>query len=531
MGEFIIQLRNEKPAHIITPAVHLRRKQVGELFHEKLGIPFTDDIPTLTAAARSTLREVFLNADIGVSGVNFGVAQSGTLCVVTNEGNGRMCTSIPRVHIALMGMERLLPSLDDLALFLSLLPRSATGQNLSVYTQLIHQPENSQEKHLIILDNGRSSVRNSSLQEILYCIRCGSCLNVCPIFREIGGHGYIGANGAVAPYPGPIGSVISPGLLGSNFSQLAQACTLCGACKEACPVDIDLPKLLLRVRAGKIPDPPAEKHQPSKLEYGLKIYSSISSKPRMFKLASRFVGLASNILPGYLHLPTLTGWGLSKDLARPAARSFRVDYREEDSKSKDEDFPQQISRPKKRDAGPVAQNREENAGKNALIERFDLELITLGGSVHRIRSQELQSAILRFLNDREIQHVQSWNDLPLKFGDALRQNDIEVSSVHSASIRAGITGALAGIAETGSLVIPGGEGRPLSASLVPEIHLAIIDSTCLVSSLEEALRLPEIVKAPATVIVTGPSRTADIEMTLTIGVHGPKELHVFLVDG
>ena len=248
LGEYIVQLRGEKPAHIITPAVHLQRRQVGTLFADRLGIPYTEDIPTLTAAARSALRKVFLSADVGISGVNFAVAETGGICIVTNEGNGRMVTTLPRLHIALMGMERLVPTLQDLGLMLALLPRSATGQKLSVYTQLIHSPQRegevdgALERHVVIVDNGRSKLWNSDLREALYCIRCGACLNACPVFREIGGHAYVGQDGEPAPYPGPIGSVISPGLLGLHeFGHLAQASSLCGACKDACPVDIDLP--------------------------------------------------------------------------------------------------------------------------------------------------------------------------------------------------------------------------------------------------------------------------------------------------
>jgi L-lactate dehydrogenase complex protein LldF len=174
-----------------------------------------------------------------------------------------MVTTLPPVHIALMGIERLVPTLDDLALFLSLLPRSATGQKLSVYTSLIHSPkrltdqDGPRERHLILVDNGRSKLLASPLREALYCIRCGACLNACPVFREIGGHAYVGNNGSIAPYPGPIGSVVSPGLFGcENYGHLAQASSLCGACKEACPVDIDLPGLLLRVRSGLSPQSP-----------------------------------------------------------------------------------------------------------------------------------------------------------------------------------------------------------------------------------------------------------------------------------
>ena len=177
LGEYIVQLRGERPSHIITPAVHLRRGDVGKLFEEKLGLPYTEDIPVLTGTARKVLREVFLTADIGLSGVNFGVAETGMLCIVTNEGNGRMVTTLPPVHIALMGIERLVPTLNDLALFLSLLPRSATGQKLSVYTSLINSPLPGQARHLILLDNGRAALRNSPLAESLFCIRCGACLN------------------------------------------------------------------------------------------------------------------------------------------------------------------------------------------------------------------------------------------------------------------------------------------------------------------------------------------------------------------
>ncbi len=198
LGEYIIQLRNEPPAHIITPAVHLTRAQVAQTFEEKIGLPFTTDIPSLTAAARRVLRQTFLEADIGVSGVNFGVAETGTITLVTNEGNGRMCTTLPAVHIALMGLERLVPTLDDLALALSMLPRSATGQKLSVYTNLIQSPrrpdenEGPFERHLILLDNGRRSLQDTPLAEALFCIRCGACLTPARYFVRL----------AVTPTPG-----------------------------------------------------------------------------------------------------------------------------------------------------------------------------------------------------------------------------------------------------------------------------------------------------------------------------------------
>ncbi len=337
LGEYIVQLRGEKPAHIITPAVHLRRREVGKLFQEKLGIPYTEDIPTLTNTARKVLREIFLTADVGVSGVNFGVAETGTLCIVTNEGNGRMVTTMPPIHIALMGMERIVPTLDDLALMLSLLPRSATGQKLSVYTQLIHSPrradevDGARERHLILVDNGRSRLQHSALQEALYCIRCGACLNACPVFRELGGHAYVGDDGSIAPYPGPIGSIVSPGLLGlDRFGHLAQASSLCGACKDACPVDIDLPKLLTRVRAGNISEgrkqeavSGEQKAESSKQKaggsgvglsltsgIGLKVYGVIALSPRLFALSQKLAGIGSRIVSPFsqwMWIPSFTG--------------------------------------------------------------------------------------------------------------------------------------------------------------------------------------------------------------------------------
>ena len=250
LGEFIVQLRGEAPSHITAPAIHLTREDVGATFAERLGVPFTADVESLTAVARRTLRAAFLQADLGISGVNFGVAETGTLCLVTNEGNGRMVTSLPPVHVALMGVERIVPSLEDLARLLVVLPRAATGQAQTSYVTLVQSArrpadgEGPNERHVILVDNGRLQMRQSPMAEALLCIRCGACLNACPVYREIGGHSY----GSI--YPGPIGSVIAPALFGmAAFGHLARASTLCGACREACPIDIDLPRLLLEVRA------------------------------------------------------------------------------------------------------------------------------------------------------------------------------------------------------------------------------------------------------------------------------------------
>jgi len=556
LGEFIVQLRGEPPAHIITPAVHLTRSQVGHTFEEKLGLPYTTDIPTLTAAARRVLRQTFLDADIGVSGVNAGVVESGTLCLVTNEGNGRMCTTLPDIHIALMGIERLVPTFDDLALLLSLLPRSATGQKLSVYTSLINGPRREGEsdgpsqRHLVLIDNGRRALRQSALAEALYCIRCGACLNVCPVFREIGGHAYISADGRLTPYPGPIGSVISPGLFGvASFGNLARASSLCGACKEACPVDIDLPKLLLRIRAAdtdptllglpEIAEPARRSHVPVTLRLGLQLFSWAAAHPPLFALSQRLAGIFSRLAPasaGWLRLPAFTGWGISRDFPRPALKPFSASKLAARLAPKTISGTPQVSqtlkileKPDQNVALPplqVASTPEERS------ERFASELSALGGTALRCRRSELAGRILETLRAQNIHTLQAWDAacLPQALLDELQAAGIRVVQQPDPALQAGLTGALAGIAETGSLVLPGGPGQPLTASLLPETHLAILPAQDILDRLDQSLALPELRQASSSVLITGPSRTADIEMTLTIGVHGPKNLVVFILE-
>jgi len=248
LGEFIVQLRGETPSHLITPAAHLRREDVSTLFEKHFGMKPTLDVKEMTAVAYTELRRIFFSANVGLSGVNFGIAETGTLAIVTNEGNARLCTTVPPVHIALMGIERLVPTLADLEVMLRLLPRSATAQKLTSYLTLLNgprragEPDGPSELHVVLLDNGRSRTLGSELAESLLCIRCGACLNVCPVYREIGGHAY------GSTYSGPIGSIVSPALFGSEFGEQAHASTLCGACRDVCPVRIDIPTMLLAVR-------------------------------------------------------------------------------------------------------------------------------------------------------------------------------------------------------------------------------------------------------------------------------------------
>ncbi len=559
LGEYIVQLRGEPPSHIITPAVHLRRQQVGQLFHEKLGVPYTEDIPEMTNTARRILRQVFLNAEIGLSGVNFGVAETGTLVLMTNEGNGRMVTTVPPVHIALMGMERIVPNLKDLALLMALLPRSATGQKITVYASLIHSPrlpgeiDGPQERHLVIVDNGRDAIRQTPLSEILYCIRCGACLNACPVFREIGGHAYVGRQGEYSIYPGPVGSVLTPALFSaSEFGHLARASSLCGACKEACPVDIDLPKLLLRVRAGETSPVSAHKkpvpNAPPALKLGVRLFSLAAVHPRLFGLAQRMAGLGGKLAAlrtPWIRLPALTGWGANKDIPRPAVKPFHARWsarRKEDignlgllngAAGREVHASVQFT-PTRPYAAHITQSpgfHEPTYSGASLLAQFTTELEALGGTVTPCLESELAGRMLNLLMGRGVQAVMAWDGARLPAGllEVLQMGGVRVSLAPDPSLRAGITGAIAGVAETGTLVIPSGAGRPLTVSLLPEIHLAVLRKADIRANLIQVLDLREVREASAVALVTGPSRTGDIEMSLTIGVHGPGEVHVFIV--
>ena len=251
MGEYIVQLAGEKPSHIIMPAIHKTKEEIAKLFYEKVpGIDYTDNVDALIQIGRNVLREKFLVADIGLSGVNFAVAETGTLCLVENEGNGRMSTTVPPVHIAITGIEKIVEKLEHVPPLLSLLTRSATGQNISTYFNMISGPRKLHEKdgptevHLVLLDNGRSQAyADEQMRKTLQCIRCGACMNHCPVYTRIGGHAY------GTTYPGPIGKIISPHMLGLEATAtMATASSLCGACGEVCPVKIPIPDLLMRLR-------------------------------------------------------------------------------------------------------------------------------------------------------------------------------------------------------------------------------------------------------------------------------------------
>lgn len=316
LGEYILQLGGEHPVHIIAPAIEKTKEEVAELFSRVEGREVPPVLDELARSSRRQLREVFLAADVGISGCNFAVAETGSIALVTNEGNGRLCTSLPRTHIAVMGMERLVPSLDDLAVLLRLLARSGTGQRLTSYTHIVSGPrrpgeaDGPDELHVVILDNGRSSLLRGRYREMLACIRCGACLNVCPVFRKSGGAAY----GPV--YSGPMGAVLVPLLVGlEGAPDLPHASSLCGACTDACPVKIPLHDLLLDLRRDLV----AEHVAPWWERAGFAAWSWAWSSPAGYRLttalARRLQGLGALGGPGRV-------WASGRALPRLARRRF-----------------------------------------------------------------------------------------------------------------------------------------------------------------------------------------------------------------
>jgi L-lactate dehydrogenase complex protein LldF len=323
-GEFIIQLAGERPSHLVAPAVHHTRESIARVLSAHTGETLPDEPVVLAQAGRRLLRAKFARADIGVTGANFAVAETGTVVLVSNEGNARLTTTCPRVHVALMGIEKVIPRLVDLPVFLKLLARAATGQTLSVYTTLITGPrrpgeaDGPDEFHLVVLDNGRSRVLATPFRESLQCIRCGACLNACPVYRRIGGHAYGGV------YSGPIGSILTPLYDSVSANQhLPHASSLCGACQAACPVKINIPHLLIGLRE-------LQQHEEGKSRWDRLAYrlaAAVLRRPWLYRLAVRCARSLLRPLAKGGWLRSLPGpgaaWTEARDFPAPARRSFR----------------------------------------------------------------------------------------------------------------------------------------------------------------------------------------------------------------
>jgi L-lactate dehydrogenase complex protein LldF len=340
LGEYIIQLAGEHPSHIIAPAIHKTRHEIADLFAERLHMARTTEPGLLTLAARKALREKFLKADLGISGCNLACAETGHITTVSNEGNIRMSTTLPRVYVAVMGMEKVTARLSDFAVLFRLLPRAAAAQKMATYVSFMGgarrmgQADGPQELHLIVLDNGRSRIlADRRFREILCCIRCAACLNVCPVYAKIGGHAY------GSPYSGPVGAVVTPLLAGIvRAKDLCLGETLCGACKAICPVNIDIPRMLLELRhilaegdaaLGIAAQNPAE-------ALAFKWWARLVDQPKGYALAQRLAGVARDMIPERIkmirRLPgPLSGWTSSRELKPLADKSFRQLWLEENA--------------------------------------------------------------------------------------------------------------------------------------------------------------------------------------------------------
>jgi len=318
LGEYLVQLAGQRPTHIVTPALHLSAEDVGKLFAEKLGEPFTAEHQKLTDVARRHLRREFISAEMGVSGVNFAIADTGTITIVENEGNAGLSTSTPPVHVVLMGIEKVIPSTEHLPIFLNLLGRSGTGQKLTTYTHLIHGATPGKKLYVIILDNGRTNaLADPAARTSLFCIRCGACLNACPVYRRVGGWAY----GWV--YPGPIGSVITPHLVGlDKAGMLPFASSLCGACGEVCPVKVDIPHQLVHLRHQAVNEPSPMRSLRQRVTW--QVWSWAMSGPNRYRMAMAMVRMGVRVAK-YLpwHFWELGAWTRGRELPQVPGPAFR----------------------------------------------------------------------------------------------------------------------------------------------------------------------------------------------------------------
>jgi L-lactate dehydrogenase complex protein LldF len=334
LAELIVQLGHDWPSHILVPAIHRNRAEIREIFLREMGDvdpALTDNPPALAEAARLHLRRKFLSAKVGISGANFAIAETGTLCVVESEGNGRMCLTLPQTLITVMGIEKVIPSWRDLGVFLQLLPRSSTGERMNPYTSMwtgVTPGDGPQRFHLVLLDNGRTAaLADATGRQALYCIRCSACLNVCPVYERTGGHAY----GSV--YPGPIGAVLSPQLTGvEDNASLPYASSLCGACYDACPVKIDIPSLLVHLRARHVEEARRDHRLPSAEAITMAAAAWVMADPARYA-AAQHAGKSGRALSrgGRIRSlpPPLSGWTLARDVPAPPPMTFRQWWRAE----------------------------------------------------------------------------------------------------------------------------------------------------------------------------------------------------------
>ena len=568
LGEYLIQIRGETPSHIIAPAIHLTQDQVEADFrrlHTKLPADRQLVEPAqLVAEARQILREKFLAADVGITGANFLIAETGSSVIVTNEGNGDLTQSLPKVHIVLASIEKMVPTLEDVSTLIRLLARSATGQEISTYTTFstgprrAGDPDGPEACHVVILDNGRSELLGTDFGEVLRCIRCGACMNHCPVYTAIGGHAY----GWV--YPGPIGSVLTPALIGvRKAGHLPNASTFCGRCEEVCPMKIPLPGLMRHWREEEF----AAGDTPLLYGLGLKAWAAVAKRPRLYHLLAR-VGI-----------PLLAALGRRRGAFRRLPLARRLDQASRSRRAAGPHVPGAVGGSQGRGA-PMSGATD---GREAVIFKIRKALGDVrfrGAPVRRCRAPRHAAAAAgsgarqagqgrscaacsansskasRRPSSRRQARRRSRPRSPAscapptcRCGCASATTPISISWPGAASrrssaakarpwatTRSGSSHAAAAVAETGTLVLASGADNPVTLSYLPETHIVVVEDKDLVGGYEgawEKIRARFGKRAmPRTVnFVSGPSRTADIGGQLVMGAHGPRRLCVILVRG
>jgi L-lactate dehydrogenase complex protein LldF len=566
LAELIIQLAGEAPSHVLVPAIHKNRREIRDLFRSSLGLAdLSDDPEALAEAARLHLRAAFLRADMAVSGANFAVASSGTIGVVESEGNGRMCLTLPRVLVTIMGIEKVLASWQDLGTILQVLPRSATGERMNPYTTLwtgVSPGDGPEEFHLILLDNGRRRVLADPVgRQALRCIRCSACMNSCPVYERTGGHAYS------SPYPGPIGAILTPQLLGPGAADsLPFASSLCGACRDVCPVKIDIPEVLLHLRGRAVDETPsADRGSSRSMDLLLGVLGEVMARPRLFRtarrLASRLAGAVATEARGWRSTAPgpLRAWTDTRDLPLPAPESFGDWWAREGAEAHGSADPETR---RVQAAAPTAGGSEtpgpgetgtfhppptpDRISPAALINLLEERLGDYGARTTRVESTGIAHAIHATLEevggDRvavaaglslpALEGAVAWSLQP---GRSLLE-DGSSTPLHTRELdrcSAAVSDCTLALAETGTLVLVhgGGDGRR-ALTLLPDHHLCLLRASSILGGVPDGMpTLGEIARRGpgALTLISGPSATSDIELERVEGVHGPRNLHVFIV--
>jgi L-lactate dehydrogenase complex protein LldF len=566
LAELIIQLAHDVQSHILVPAIHKNRAEIRELFARELDRPdLTDEPEALTEAARLHLRRKFLDARFGISGANFAVAETGTVCVVESEGNGRMCTTLPEVLVTVMGIEKLVPAWRDMEVFLQLLPRSSTGERMNPYTSFwtgVRPGDGPKEFHLVLLDNGRTGVLADQVgRQALRCIRCSACLNVCPVYSRTGGHAY------ESVYPGPIGAILTPQLHGLREGRsLPWASSLCGACYEVCPVEIDIPRVLVHLRSRVVESEPWWRAEKAAMRGLFRAFSSA----RAFERAQRAARLGSRPLArdgriGRLPWP-LSGWTDTRDLPEPPPETFREWWRRERGAGEGRDpgapdrralrsspISRSTSRASHRDARsailariqealkdrpeapepPRTYRRSSTDDHSIVVARFSERVGEYKASVRSATAEELTSVLAEMAAEAGAERLAVPGDFPAGWRLPGTVEDDGLTARQLDQTDGALTTSALAIAETGTIVLDGGPGQGRRAlSLVPDYHLCVVDADSVVATVPEAIeRLePAVREGRPLTFISGPSATSDIELNRVEGVHGPRTLHVVVLS-